>query len=555
MSSSSDRAVSRAPSRTELAMLCAIAGGAALTRLYGIRVESLWLDEATSLMLARMDLPTLVRWTAGDIHPPLYYALLHFWIGLGESEAILRGLSALAGMLNVLVIYGLGRALFDGTCGLIGASLLALNPFHVWYSQETRMYAWGAFLFSASALSALAYWRRPGGALLVCHVLATIAGLYTHYYATFAILLVNLTFGYLWLRGRLARRSVYAWIGAQAAIALLFFPWLPNLLAIMGGGGGWLAFSEGRPPLAALAQTAVFYMVGPAREAYPLIARRLCYLLVAVALALGVWAGIRRRSEDRPGGVSLVGKGTQGALQKGGEGQEPVSGCGRTRASSAGPGSPLPEEGGSRPLGPREAVWFLVVYLGLPLGIAWVSSQFFKPMYSARYMLPFLIPFLLLAARGVQRVPGCLASGILLGALLLTTGAGVLLQGRTLEKPDWRGMAARLIAASQPDDLVFFMPGWHVGPFEYYARGALPTYSDMPLLMDRYDEAALAHVDEAIAGHARVWFVWEKGHYTDPEGVVYRRVQARCHEVSVTPMPLLGEIVLFECPADAAETP
>ena len=43
-----------------------------LLRLYGLTAESLWLDEATSLMLARMDVPTLIEWTSLDIHPPLY---------------------------------------------------------------------------------------------------------------------------------------------------------------------------------------------------------------------------------------------------------------------------------------------------------------------------------------------------------------------------------------------------------------------------------------------------------------------------------------------------
>ena len=50
-------------------LLLAIMVLAAIVRLYGIAAEALWLDETTSLMLARMDVPSLLRWTANHLHP------------------------------------------------------------------------------------------------------------------------------------------------------------------------------------------------------------------------------------------------------------------------------------------------------------------------------------------------------------------------------------------------------------------------------------------------------------------------------------------------------
>ena len=51
-------------------------------RLYGITSESIWLDEAFSIQLAKYDPVEIIRKTARDVHPPLYYLLLHFWINL-----------------------------------------------------------------------------------------------------------------------------------------------------------------------------------------------------------------------------------------------------------------------------------------------------------------------------------------------------------------------------------------------------------------------------------------------------------------------------------------
>ena len=56
--------------------------------------QSLWRDEAFSVMLARHSLLDIVRLSAGDFTPPLYYILLHVWMTFfGSSEIAVRLLS------------------------------------------------------------------------------------------------------------------------------------------------------------------------------------------------------------------------------------------------------------------------------------------------------------------------------------------------------------------------------------------------------------------------------------------------------------------------------
>ena len=488
---------------------------AVAARLYGIARESLWLDEATSLMLARMDLPELVEWTSSDVHPPLYYALLHYWIALGESEAALRSLSVLAGTLNVLVIYSIGRTLFPTArtpsgVGIYAALLLAVNPFHIWYSQETRMYAWIALLSSSSLLCALLWLRKSRTILWLGYVLITAAGLYTHYYAVFVILVENIFFLYLFLRGRLSRRTVIGWGVAQICIILLFAPWLPNLLNIVGGGGGWLAFSEGKPPPAVLAQTAISYMVGTSRAAYPKVLRRLGYLFFSYALLQAVWSGLS-------------------------------------------PAKPREGDTGTW-WSHREAVGVCGAYVAVPLLLAWGASQLFKPMYSARYMLPFLVPFLLLVAIGVQSLRRAVTRGALLGALLLIMGVGVIVQAQSKEKPDWRGLAARVVAEAKEGDIAVFMPVWHAGPFDYYAQGAVEIVRDVPMPVDRFEEEALGVVDRALVDHDRIWFIWETGHYTDPSGALDTHLRAKFLPIAEEELPLLGSVTLFGIPSPTGDS-
>ncbi|MFN3929769.1 MAG: hypothetical protein ACK4OK_09080, partial [Thermoflexus sp.] len=71
--------------------------------LYGLEAQSLWYDEGTSARLSEGPLRHILESAAQDIHPPLYYVLLHGWTAVaGRSVFALRAFSALAGVLVVL---------------------------------------------------------------------------------------------------------------------------------------------------------------------------------------------------------------------------------------------------------------------------------------------------------------------------------------------------------------------------------------------------------------------------------------------------------------------
>jgi len=125
-------------------------------RLFRLGADSLWYDETVSAALAGSALPELIRHTAGDIHPPLYYILLRGWLILmgyptGHADAAGIGLEVAAGffslffgVLLICLIYALARRLAGPRAALIAAALAAFSPYHIWYSQEVRMYTLGA---------------------------------------------------------------------------------------------------------------------------------------------------------------------------------------------------------------------------------------------------------------------------------------------------------------------------------------------------------------------------------------------------------------------------
>ena len=114
------------------------------------------MDEIVSVAIARLDWGTFWRVVSrSEANMVLYYGLLHFWINLGESEVAVRSISALAGCLVVPVIYSLGRRMFGTRVALISALLLAVNAFHIKFSQEARSYTLVVLLTALSSLSSL----------------------------------------------------------------------------------------------------------------------------------------------------------------------------------------------------------------------------------------------------------------------------------------------------------------------------------------------------------------------------------------------------------------
>src|SRR3954454_8855189 len=93
-----------------------------------------WIDEGLSVGIADRplgDIPGVLR---QDGSPPLYYLLLHLWIGVfGDAEATARALSLLCATLAVPVAWWAARAMFGSRGGWAAAALAATNPFLTQY--------------------------------------------------------------------------------------------------------------------------------------------------------------------------------------------------------------------------------------------------------------------------------------------------------------------------------------------------------------------------------------------------------------------------------------
>jgi len=213
--------------------LLLILGIALVLRCAFLSKESLWLDEGDSW------------WFASDLHralaaeptnPPLYYTMLHFWMRwFGTSEAALRSLSVIPGVLSVGLIYALAKKLFSRGIALGAALYQSISSFQIYYSQEARTFAWLVFFI---LLAALGLWSaleaRPGWRRFLYfsgYALASALSLYAHFITVFFLA----GFGLFVLVRR--RKQLLPFTASSAVALLLFLPWLATLLRAASGGG------------------------------------------------------------------------------------------------------------------------------------------------------------------------------------------------------------------------------------------------------------------------------------------------------------------------------
>jgi mannosyltransferase len=229
----------RTTRRIELRAPDALLAAAALLVLTAISIYvrtraisgSFWMDEGLSVGIAShplTDIPGVLR---QDGSPPLYYLLLHLWMSVvGRDETSVHWLSLIFSLLTIPAAMWAGWSLWGKRAGYLGAALCAMNPFLTAYGEEARMYslmALLALLASACYVHAFVYRRR---AFVLPFALFQLLMLYTHGWGIFFGIGAAAALVPIWRASDDRRRLLLDAVGAFAAAALLYLPWLPTLL-------------------------------------------------------------------------------------------------------------------------------------------------------------------------------------------------------------------------------------------------------------------------------------------------------------------------------------
>lgn len=447
-------------------------------RLYRLADSNVWWDEGWSIWLARRSLGEIALITAADEHPPLHYFLLHFWDRWVGQEAYLVRFSSLAlALLTVALLYRLGRAVTDGKVGLLAALLLAISRFHIWWSQEIKMYSLAALLSLLSLYLFLRLRRGAGWALWASFVLVNALALYTHYLTLLILLAENLTFLLLSLRKDNFKALFWPWFSAQGATFALFAPWLYLALT---HPASWRSPPPFHFPLF-LRLSATVLSLGVTVDIEPLFWPAMAFLLLAL---LGLIPLFRGEERARQGSLLLL--------------------------MAVG----LPP---------------LIIYLlSLP-----PATSFYAAKVEARYLLIFLPPFLLLLAQGLRWLGRRLWPLGLATLLFVLASLGYTLKDYYADRwlrDDYATLAGYVRSYWREGDGVVLDTDFAWPVFLYYA-GERPWYG-IPYAQEVTPQWAEGYLSPLMTRHEAIWLVLSPDSLVrDPQGLVPSFLASRLPEV------------------------
>lgn len=213
------------------ALLALVVVVSATLRLILITSEGFWFDEFCIWRQAHMSLPELYDdLVRSDVHPPLYQLIILAWSAFfGTSELSLRMPSVLFGVLTVIVVYDIGRRLFDVPTGLIAALFIGLGRDAIYYSQEARSYSLLLLLAAATFWAWLRLLEDSSRHRLIIYGGLGLLLAYTHAFGLLFLIFLALAYALIWKRGDHGAFRPRAWWTVHVAMGLLFLPWLPAL--------------------------------------------------------------------------------------------------------------------------------------------------------------------------------------------------------------------------------------------------------------------------------------------------------------------------------------
>lgn len=230
-----------------------LAGGLVIYTLVTLRTisaSSIWFDEAFSAYLTKFNFIDIVRYTATDVHPPLYYWLLKIWTSMfGTTELAFRSMSLFFAGVAIVFGYLLVKRLFGRKAAWTSLAFLVISPMLVRYGQEARMYTMVASIGLAGTyvltIAMESKRRRPW---IVYGILVAL-GMLTHYFMAL-VWISHWVWRYIvtrqtGARGKELRKKFFtkAWKAAHIVAIAIFALWLPLMavqLTAIQSTGFWI---------------------------------------------------------------------------------------------------------------------------------------------------------------------------------------------------------------------------------------------------------------------------------------------------------------------------
>jgi len=441
------------PKHTTIILLLTVLLLGFFLRVYNLDSESIWLDEGISIKLSRIDPAAITIERAFNNHPPLYFIALHYWVkAFGNSVFSTRLLSVLFGFLAIFMIYRVGCLVFNRETGLLGSLILAISLFNINYSREVRMYSLVVLLTLVSMYFFLKLLEKRNRINLIGYLTASIFLLYTHYSGLYVVLTQNIYFiTALLLYKKKNIPNIKAWIKYQAALVVLYLPWLWL---------GVLRIWKIQESHFWVSRSSVLTVLGSFIEYSGSVVLFVAFMMLFLFFAVSI-----KKYRNKIN---------------------------------------LPDTG---------KMYFLSLWLAVPIAVPFLISQFAAPMYMTKYTMPAHAAFCLLVAISIGSIRRRHAKAIVIGAIVLVSLVNVGRYYKEVNTIPWNKVAGYIRQNAKPHDMLIFNdPLCPPNTFSHYFKR---DDIDKRLLMEKGSNLPFTQVDEKnikilqklVRGQDRIWII------------------------------------------------
>ena len=449
--------------------------------------QSLWLDEAINVMAAKSYslLGMVTQYAVADFHPPGWFMILWLWGKLfGYSEVVVRLPSVIFGVLTIYITYLIGKNIVSQKFGLIAALLLTINPLHIYYSQEARMYALATLAVSINFFFFIKLLKKEKINMLFL-IFANLLVLASDYVAYF-IFPAQLVF-LLFVK---ERDLLKKWLTALFIAVLIGIWWLPIFINQLDVGSvassrlpAWKMIVGAFDPKA-LPLTFVKFIIG--RISYPdKIIYALAFLPVGMLFLFLLWRGIKFKAKDKN---------------------------------------------------------LILSWIFIPIIMAFLISLA-VPIYNYFRVLFVLPSFIILITLGIFSFKSKLKYAFLAAVLVIQIfSALVYLFNPLFQRDDWKGVVDFL---KSKDSVVLFESSGTLPPFDYYAKGEIDArgaLKDFPA-KDIFDVV----LENILQEKKETYLIEYLVDISDPQRLVQKRLmQLRYKEIGITNFTGVGFIYHYK---------
>jgi mannosyltransferase len=234
----------KAHPKVDLFFLAAAITSFVTIALFNINRAAIWFDEAFSYYIIQFSFIDIVKYTASDVHPPLYYWTLKIWTGLfGSGELGMRSMSVFFAVATIVTMYFLARRLFGRKIALISVLFLSVSPMLIRYADEARMYTMAAFfVFSATyaLVNATQASKDSRRRWWIVYGILVGLGMWTHYFTAFAWLAHWAWRAWLTYAKNISLKTWWKqfftkqWVLAYVIAVAVYIPWLYFMIKQLG---------------------------------------------------------------------------------------------------------------------------------------------------------------------------------------------------------------------------------------------------------------------------------------------------------------------------------